>query len=165
MANYDRFGLGMNNQPIRIRGDQQKAFAMNQIAAINPDVEDVEVVIKPFKMDRSKAQNRLYYRWISDIEKQRDGETVNSVRYEMKLDHGVPILMAYDMEFRDWWIDNGFNRLNREAQLQSMKYTPVTSLLKVKPFTAMLQSIERQAIEQGWQLTHPRDIYDMAMGG
>lgn len=149
--------------PIRIRGQQQKDFAIRTISKINPEA-DVELRFGTYKKDRSKAQNRLYYMWISQVSKQRQDETPDGVRAEFKLDLGIPILLEADAEFFEWWHSNGFNRLTREANLANMKYTPVTSLMKVGQFSLLLREIEMLATRQGWHLTFPSDIYEEAMG-
>ena len=150
-------------QPIRIRSQQQRDFAKQKIDSIGDD-DGIVVKFGVYRKDRSAAQNALYYRWVGDINKQRDDETNASIRWELKLDYGVPILLESDDDFNEFWHNNGFYRLNREANLKNMKYTPVTSLMKVKPFALFLNEVEMLAKQEGWRLTYPDDIYSEAMG-
>lgn len=151
--------------PVTLRGPRQVDHAISQIRALQIEPgKEYRLTVIPFVKDRSLAQNALYYMWIGQIAKQRQDMTNEDVRAEFKVDFGIPILLASDEDFNQWWCINGFSRLNREETLKAVKYIPVTSIMSVNQFTDLLRDVEAAAACEGWRLSHPQDMYMEALG-
>ena len=101
-----------------------------------------EVVVRPFKDNRSKAQNRLYWKWIPYLA-DFCGDTNNKMHRELK------------GKFLGFDVDVIAGEVTKE--LRSSKG------LKVDEFTNYLREVESLALDYGVNLPHPDD-YNLAMG-
>jgi hypothetical protein len=104
--------------------------------------------------DRSLDQNRLQFLWAREASEQRGDMTADEVRCEWKLEHGIPILCEDSEEYREF-CRLTLKRLSHEQRLKAMKYTPVTSEMKVRQMVRYLDAIERECAERGITLTNP----------
>jgi len=121
-----------------------------------------QVEIKPYKKDRTNAQNRLLYLWLSQIEAQnKHGEQNN--RNFCKFTYGCPILARDNESFAEFY-GSLMENYEYEQCIKSMEFIAVTSLMNTKQFTEYLNQIEQYANEQGYRLTRPDDLYFQAMG-
>ena len=146
---------------ILVNGDRQKFNAIAQIKKLNYD-EPHEVTIKPFRQDRSLAQNRLAFKWY----KERADQIHNTPEHERnycKLHYGCPILMVVDTDFAEIFMD-AIHHLPYDQQLKAMEYLPVTRLMKVKEFSEYLNTVEMMSATEGVRLSRPDDLYWQAMG-
>lgn len=103
--------------------------------------------------DRRAAQNRLMWKWAGEVEKQRPGETMGGIQREWKLIHGVPIARE-DHQFTEFWYEH-FEFTAYEYQLKAMRYIPVTSNFKTGEMARFLECVQRDCIENGFQITDP----------
>jgi hypothetical protein len=116
----------------------------------NPKVDKALVEIKNEKATRSTKQNRLYWMWLSQIEK----------------DTGMPKL--------DYFEDSSWRKglhtrfkcdfIEKEFYDDGAMKIPSTKKLKVKEFANYLEQIDRSMAEMGLVLPHPDDLYWEAMG-
>jgi len=100
-----------------------------------------DVFIEEHGSLRSKAQNSLYWKWLTIIG--------NDIGYHKDDMHFVFGMMYLECEKRNIM---GFERM----------VVPSTTSLSVKRFTDYLRQIEAFAVENGIRLPHP-DFYDEAM--
>ena len=80
--------------------------------------------------------------------------TINEIREDWKLRHGVPILRRDDEGFRDTY-DRVLKPLPFEEKLKFMRIFSVSSLMTVKQMQEYLDSIQRESLQQGFVLTDP----------
>lgn len=103
--------------------------------------------------DRTAQQNKLMWRWASEAGDQI-GETPDEVQRRWKLDHGLPILCVDSEDYRQF-CRLTLGRLNRAQRLKAMEFTPVTSEMNVKQMVRFMDTVERECVENGIQLTQP----------
>jgi hypothetical protein len=104
--------------------------------------------------NRSKDQNALQFLWASEAANQLGDQTADEVRREWKLRHGVPILRADSIEFRELY-DKALKPLPYEMKLEAMEFIPVTSKFKVPQMVRYLDTVQRECLQQGIKLTDP----------
>ncbi|MFK5948814.1 MAG: hypothetical protein QM500_08620 [Methylococcales bacterium] len=123
----------------------------------------MELVGQIYTPDRSKAQNRLSFKWYSELAKQ-SGNGIDHERNTLKFKYGCEVLMKNDKNeaFRGF-----YNKLIEtyiyEDCVSSMAFISVTSLMNVSEFTEYLRHIETYALGLGFHLSKP-DEYKNAMG-
>jgi len=116
-----------------------------------------EVTIKPYELTRSKAQNRLYRKWLSIIceETGQDTESLHIVFKERFL---VPLLCAADDTFADrvqavkQLRRDGAHEMADFAKGIILDYASTTSL-KVRGMTTYLDNVSVFAAELGITLS------------
>ncbi len=142
--------------------------AMNAIAGL-PQDSSYKVVICQNEIDRTAAQNRLAFAWYKEAASQIEGETAALQRAYCKLHFGVGILKAGTSKicenFRDQY-DRIIRPLTYEQKIELMLppiELPITSLMTVKQFKSYLQAMEEHYSGQNIRLTHPPDVYELAM--
>lgn len=114
---------------------------------------------------RRDKQNRLSFMWYAELAKQ-SGNGKEHERNYCKYTFGCTILMADDTGDNDHFIElfsHLINTLTYEQLINAMEFIEVTSLMSVQQFAEYLTDIDRYAVKQGWQLTHPSDIYYEAL--
>lgn len=104
--------------------------------------------------DRTAQQNRLMWRWATEAAEQRGDVTAEDVQHEWKLNHGIPILCEDSEEYRSFCTLT-LKALSYEKRLKAMRYTPVTSEMKVKQMVRFMDAVDRECAENGIQLTQP----------
>jgi hypothetical protein len=104
--------------------------------------------------DRSLDQNRLMWLWASEAAEQRGDMTADEIQREWKLNHGIPILCEDSEEYRSFCTLT-LKRLTYVQRVEAMRYVPVTSEMKVKQMVKLLDTIQRESLEQGLKLTDP----------
>lgn len=115
---------------------------------------------KPFTVewspgrDRSLDQNRLQFLWAREVAEQRGDTTADEVRREWKLHHGVPILREASEAFRKVY-DTAIKPLPYELKLLAMHFIPVTSEMTVPQMVQYLDTVQRESLQAGFQLTDP----------
>lgn len=103
--------------------------------------------------DRSLDQNALQFVWALEAAQQL-GQSLNEIRNEWKLRHGVPILRSEDEAFRSAY-DEAIKPHPYAMKLRLMEYFPVTRLMSVKQMTQYLDTIQRECLQAGLRLTDP----------
>ena len=104
--------------------------------------------------DRSLDQNALQFMWANEAAQQRGDCTFEEVRSEWKLRFGVPILRRDADDFRAFY-DASLKHRPYDEKLRAMAYVPVSSLMSVKQMREYLDTIQREAAENGIRLTDP----------
>lgn len=119
---------------------------------------------EPYKPDRSLAQNRLSFKWYSELGK-HSGNGKDYERNYCKWHYGCPILVEADDNFAQFY-ETLINKYEYEECCAAMEYVQVTSMPKfnMTRFTEYLNHVKLYGQEIGCQLTQPVDIYDLAMG-
>lgn len=109
---------------------------------------------------RTSKQNRLFRRWLMEIQAQTEQETVEYWRGYCKLHMGVPILRNDDEAFRVGY-DKTVKPLPYERKMECMMEPiamPVTSRMTTKQMTLFLDDMHRHFAEQGIELSVPEDL-------
>lgn len=126
------------------------------------------VVVQPHRMDRSAAQNSLYWMWLTIIGNER-GETKDDMHLEYKEKFLVYIYERDDPEYAEMIeavrkvYRAGMKTEAKQLQKQIIELTSTTRA-NVKQFTEYLNDIERDAFKMDIILPHPKDRYPLAMG-
>ncbi len=115
-----------------------------------------------YKPSRSKAQNKLLFKWYGEISKQ-SGDSLENVRNELKFRLGCQILCQNPKndDFRAFY-ESLMSMYTYEQCVSAMAFVGVSSLMNVKEFTEYLRQIEFYSVNQGYVLTHP-DEFNEAM--
>lgn len=119
-------------EKIIIREERQREHALGRIVALNIE-EPWEVVIKPYKRNRSLDQNALMWKWYTIIGDDL-GYTRDEIHEELMRKHLTPVCMKTP---------------SGVVEVYS------TKKLNVKEMTAYLEGIERTAAELGIALPRP----------
>lgn len=156
----------MNNEKFIIR---DKVIASNAINAIRSlfnegDILDKPVIveIKEHKGARSLAQNNLSHKWYTE----RAGHIGTTHGYEhcyCKLEYGCPILIVDSNEFAEFYLA-AIEPLEYEKKIEAMKYISITSIMNVTQMKQYLNDIDYESGRNGICLSHPEDLYLVAMG-
>lgn len=104
--------------------------------------------------NRSLDQNALVWMWAGEVAAQLGDRTADEVQRAWKLAHGVPILRSENEAFRSVY-ESAFARLPYEAQLEAMRFLPVTREMTVPQMVRFIDAIERESAEMGLVLTQP----------
>ena len=114
---------------------------------------------KPFVVQvvgqrRSLDQNAISHALYSQIASSLEDQTVQEVRSECKLRHGVPILRAASETFRETY-DKVIKPHDFETKLKIMEWLPVTSLMDKAQFSEYLDTVIREYSKQGVSIIMP----------
>lgn len=146
-------GANPSSKTIRLVGPAQREFAKKLIDEV-PDGWLVDVR-KPKKRDRSTEQNRLQFKWATEVAAQCQDRSIEEIRHDWKLRHGVPILRRDNAGFRAFY-DAGLRPLPTfEQKIAAMRYVPITSLMDVPQMQEYLDLVQRESLQQGYVLTDP----------
>jgi hypothetical protein len=128
------------------------------------DIDDFALLLGGLKLpltvewvqgrDRTSQQNKLMWLWASEAADQRGDVTADYVQREWKLNHGIPILCDDSEEYRSFCTLT-LKRLSYEERVEAMRFTPVTSEMKVKQMVKFMDEVERECVGQGIKLTAP----------
>jgi len=128
-----------------IHNDSDKDRAISHIKALNVD-KPWSVDIKPYKKNRSLAQNSLLWLWMGFIAKELGYDEPDDI-YEEMVAKFLPLI-----EYRG--LDGEMKQKRRG-----------TSKLKTKEFTEFLEKVDRFSVSfLGIILPSPSDLYFEAMG-
>ncbi|MBU1567747.1 MAG: recombination protein NinB [Proteobacteria bacterium] len=120
------------------------------------------VTIKPWKKDRSAAQNKLSHKHYGQIAKQMF-ETPRETKARCKLSYALPILLAENEEFADRW-HKFSNGLSYAEMLELADEMRMTSKMNVKQMSRYINDYMFEHEQSGIQLSHPGDMWAEAMG-
>ena len=155
------------SQSIILTDGETKQRAADMILAL-PDIPVHQMQIKLHKVDRSLAQNGLYWVWLTIIAGER-GQVKDEIHLECKKRFLIPIFERDNPEYaemiqsvRTVW-KSGLHKDAHSLKRQIIKLTS-TRDADTKQFTEYLNDIERDAQEKGVWLPHPEDQYNQAMG-
>ena len=105
--------------------------------------------------DRSLSQNSLQWKWAGEFAAQLGDRTADEVQRDWKLRHGVPILRANNEIFRQVYDELIKPLPTYGAKLEAMRIIDVTSIMTVPQMREYLDTVQREAAEQGVRLTNP----------
>lgn len=132
-----------------LKDDRAKFYAINHIKQLSSD-KIYEVIVREHKEHRSSSQNRLYWGlWLKEIADYTGFE--QDELHEMFRSEFLPAILGDEKRFSLF----GKERVKRHS----------TTDCTTKQFTEYLNRVERFVnAEIGISLSHPEDIYYMAMG-
>lgn len=108
--------------------------------------------------DRSYDQNNLQWKWAGEVAAHFGDRTAKEVQADWKLRHGVPILRSESPDFCTTY-DRLIKPLPFEEKIDAMRLIDVSSIMTVKQMTGYLNTIQREAAENGIRLTIPEGEY------
>lgn len=117
-----------------------------------------QLVVTPFKRNRSIEQNRLQRLWVGEISEYLKDQTAEEIRAYCKLRFGVPLLRAENESFCEKY-DRLIKPLPYEAKIELMAEPfdfPVTRLMSAGQKTRYLDAMFKHFSEQGVVLTIPQ---------
>ena len=115
---------------------------LDKLLAENPGQKYFLSVTKK-KKKRSLPANAIYYAWIPAIS-EYTGETIKATRNILKLDFGLPIIMAdevYGQRYAKKLNDFGFFNRTRQQQIGDMSIMQISSLMSTKQHNQMRDNI------------------------
>jgi hypothetical protein len=130
--------------------------------------EPWEVIVRPYKADRSVSQNSLYWMWVTVVSNEI-GLTKEEVHEDLKKRMLVPIYERDEPGYCEMvnslrkLYTEGFREESKELHKQIVRLTSTTSAT-VKQFAEYLTEIERDMVGRGIFLPHPEDRYYEAIG-
>jgi hypothetical protein len=104
--------------------------------------------------DRTKDQNALMWLWATEAANQLGDRTADEVQRTWKLNFGLPILCEDSDEYRSFCTLT-LKRLTYEERVEAMRFTPVTSEMKVRQMVRFLDTVQRECLQNGVRLTGP----------
>ena len=131
-----------------------------KVNAFNEHVTMLRLAGKPptvefIKPRRSLDQNALSHALYTQIAGQLEDQTVQEVRAECKLRHGIPILRAGNDKFRAMYDKSMRETLDYEEKLAAMEFLPVTRLMDKAQFSEYLDTVIREYSKQGVSIVMP----------
>lgn len=136
----------MMGRSVRIYNETSRNSALQDIMAL--DVGDgkpeQQMFIKPYRKDRSKAQNALSHVWYAQLAVQLREFTAEGYKGFCKLHFGVPILRT-EAEFCELY-DRVFKPMDYPTKIEIMSKPglfDVTSLMKVEQMGLYLEQIQQ----------------------
>lgn len=139
---------------ITIRNDSD---AHKLLETIKSQPYPITLTFKAGEESRSNRQNRLFWQWLKDAEKQGDQKDWEYRAY-CKGHYGIPILIAENDDFAIQYNDI-IRPLPYEEKLALMNPPidlPVTSLMTVKQMSKFLDSVWNHFTGLGFVLTDPQ---------
>ena len=145
-----------------VRTEDDRRELVKKVMDLNLDKGPYLIKAEKFKRDRSGAQNRLSHMWYAALGKMT-GEGKEQIRNYCKWHYGMEILAETDKAFAGFY-HHMVNTYTYEQCVKAMQWTQVTSLMNVKQMAEYLNHVDQYAIERGYQLPQPQDVYYEAMG-
>jgi hypothetical protein len=126
-------------------------------------VSNLRLAGKPVRVQfvpekRSLDQNAMIYALYKQIAEQLEDQSIQDIRRECKLRHGVPILRTGDPKFKAMYDKAIRGNLNYEEKLQAMDYLPVTRLMSKEQGTEFIDVVIREYSQQGLCLLSPSEL-------
>jgi len=139
------------NQAIRILTNMIGVDEKNQL----------EIIIRLYKRNRSREQNSLYWKWLTVIEMET-GQDRESLHEHYKGKFLARILVRDDPKYSEMSMQvkkvraDGAHEI-AEAMRSQIMFLTSTSVLTTKQFSEYMNCIERDVSEQGIALPQPDD--------
>lgn len=108
--------------------------------------------------ERTIPQNSMFYALYGQIAGQLDDMTAGEIRAHCKLNYGVPILCAYDPQFREMWVGRIQGSMPYEQQLVLVTFLDVTSKFDKSQGSEYIDEIIKAYSMQGLCLLHPSEM-------
>lgn len=136
---------------IILRDESLRSRAIEVIAKLSLDGGPLEVIIRPFKKNRTLAQNRLLWWWYKHIQRH-----IFESRGEWYSDEDI----------HEWFKDEYLTTSVVEIGVKVKNVRKSTASLKVDEMTEYLEHIDQHCAENMQLfLPHPADLYEYAMRG
>ena len=150
--------------PIQSHADITKAINYmhtNYTQAIN-DGKPLVVEIRPESKDRSKAQNRLYWKWLHEIHR-KTGNDEDQLHFEFKKKFLIGILKRDDKDYADMCLAISALKQSESEQFEAIANGVIretsTTRMNTAQFTEYLNLIEAFALKTfGLVLPVPDDL-------
>ena len=105
---------------------------------------------------RTLSQNALIHKWFGEIATQTN-ESVDEVKLDCKGYQGVPMLLAEDQEFAEFYEKFRAMYPDAEQRRKALKWVPVTSIMTTSQLGRFADAVFREYSQQGIRLTVPED--------
>ena len=120
------------------------------------------IEIKPEAKDRSKAQNRLYWKWLHEIHR-KTGNDEDQLHYEFKKKFLIGILKRDDKDYADMCLAISALKQSESEQFEAIANGVIretsTTRMNTAQFTEYLNLIEAFALKEfGLVLPVPDDL-------
>lgn len=147
----------MNEQRFIARDYQTIQNAREHLTGVDcSESEPVEIIIRPYKEERSIPANALSHVWYKEIGDYKSMTPLEAKCY-CKLHFGVPIMRADDEKFRKLYDKAIKGVLSYEEKLGAMIYLPVTSLMNKEQMFQYLRDMQMTLGQEGIPLASPMD--------
>lgn len=147
-----------------LRTDELKAAACRVVGDV-PLNDLHELIIRPYKVNRSVEQNNLYWKWMTEI-----GNEAGWEKEEVDSDYkGRFLVQIYRRDDEEYEATvqavhkvraEGLMDEYAEIKKQIIKMTS-TAKASVAQMSEYMNSVQRHALSRGYQLTIPADMHWM----
>lgn len=128
----------------------------SEIDQLLTEGEVIYISVNTKKQKRSLSANAQAHVWAKVIA-EHTGNDIKSVTADLKLSHGLPIILADDVHGKkvDWMLKKiGFYGMSDKSQLAVMEYLPVTRLFSTKQHSAYRDSIQAKYQHEGLNIDY-----------
>lgn len=137
-------------------------YLHNNYAQANFENKPLVVEIRPEAKDRSKAQNRLYWKWLHEIHK-KTGNDEDQLHFEFKKKFLINILKRDDKDYADMCLAISALKQSESEQYKAIADGVIretsTTRMNTAQFTTYLNLIEAFALKEfGMVLPVPDDL-------
>ncbi|WPO68767.1 recombination protein NinB [Acinetobacter haemolyticus] len=137
-------------------------YLHNNYTQANFEGKPLVVEIKPEAKDRSKAQNRLYWKWLHEIHK-KTGNDEEQLHFEFKKKFLIGILKRDDDDYAAMCLAISALKQSESEQFEAIANGVIretsTTRMNTSQFTNYLQLIEAFALKEfGMVLPVPEDL-------
>lgn len=137
-------------------------YLHNNYTQANFENKPLVVEIKPEAKDRSKAQNRLYWKWLHEIHR-KTGNDEDQLHFEFKKKFLIGILKRDDKEYAEMCLAISALKQSESEQYRAIADGVIretsTTRMNTAQFTNYLQLIEAFALKEfGMVLPVPDDL-------
>ena len=137
-------------------------YLHNNYTQANFEGKPLVVEIRPESKDRSKAQNRLYWKWLHEIHK-KTGNDEDQLHFEFKKKFLIGILKRDDDEYAAMCLAITALKQSESEQFEAIANGVIretsTTRMNTNQFTTYLQLIEAFALKEfGMVLPVPDDL-------
>lgn len=149
-------GKGKFSAVVRNESDRIRVIRLIEARQVSED-KPVEIVVGPYKRNRSAEQNALYRVWLSEIA-EATGHTTEELHEDFKRRYVAFILQRDDPKFAQIVEDvKDLRRAGRNDEADKWRGHLLgllsTTSLNVGQFTELLENVERFAADMGIILT------------
>ena len=126
-------------------------YLHNNYTQANFENKPLVVEIRPESRDRSKAQNRLYWKWLHEIHR-KTGNDEDQLHYEFKKRFLIGILKRDDKDYADMCLAISALKQSESEQYRAIADGVIretsTTRMNTAQFTTYLQLIEAFALKE-----------------
>lgn len=132
-----------------LRTPADKAAAIELLKGLD-ESKPWQFDLRPYKRDRSAEQNRLAFRWYTEISRHLGDQTAEEIRAHCKAYLGIPILNRDNEAFRETY-NRCIRPLSTENKLEIIERMDIqiTRLMNVKQMSEYLGAMQMYWSRQG----------------